>query len=433
MNPRRIRPPLPPEAARPAPPEVAAARSLTAEALARLQASAAFAQLEPETRDALLRDLSRIRSALHGPSTAAAPQPHPRTQPQARPLDTVATLRSRLGGGPGAPTSDSAATPTPNGGVPGPKASATDTLARKAGALSDEIDFPAFVAGLVHGTFDAIVDAAIRQMEAFAELVSAVAKNVDDFTRDNVSSNQARDWLVQHYPKELVMDLSQVHTGEAVLRVRRTSEDDEPPSPTWLADFDLAGAELTDELVEQSLVPAARRRVGESRMQMLATMVLLGLNRIVVRDGSISARVRFRAVARDIAAVDYAASQDPGGNTSSWGSRGSNTYVGHDTKVSTVGVNVQAESELRAELFGEVKINFASETLPLERFVDQARVALLQRNARPVTQLVGAAPALATPVTATSPAPAPVPIPAPAPTAPSPVPTSPTPAPPAAP
>jgi hypothetical protein len=424
------------EAARHAPPEVAAARSLTAEALARLQASAAFAQLEPETRDALLRDLSRIRSALHGPSATAAPQAHrqtpPHPQPQARPLDTVATLRSRLGGGsPGAPSPNHAETPSPNGGVPGPKASATDTLARKAGALSDEIDFPAFVAGLVHGTFDAIVDAAIRQMEAFAELVSAVAKNVDDFTRDNVSSNQARDWLVQHYPKELVMDLSQVQTGEAVLRVRRTSEDDEPLSPTWLADFDLTGAELTDELVEQSLVPAARRRVGESRMQMLATMVLLGLNRIVVRDGSISARVRFRAVARDIAAVDYAASQDPGGNTSSWGSRGSNTYVGHDTKVSTVGVNVQAESELRAELFGEVKINFASETLPLERFVDQARVALLQRNARPVTQLVGAAPALATP--APTPAPAPLPIPAPAPAAPSPIPISPIPASPATP
>jgi hypothetical protein len=48
--------------------------------------------------------------------------------------------------------------------------------------------------------------------------------------------------------------------------------------------------------------------------------------------------------------------------------------------VSTVGVNVQAESDLKVELFGEVKINFASETLPLERFADSAQIALLQSH-----------------------------------------------------
>src|SRR5215213_2741530 len=77
--------------------------------------------------------------------------------------------------------------------MPGaPKAPpATATIAARAGALSDEIDFPGFVAGLVHGTFDAIVDASIRQMESYSSLVSAVAKTVDQFTEENVSPNQA--------------------------------------------------------------------------------------------------------------------------------------------------------------------------------------------------------------------------------------------------
>ncbi|MGH7451621.1 MAG: hypothetical protein ACRENG_09775 [bacterium] len=88
-----------------------------------------------------------------------------------------------------------------------------------------------------------------------------------------------------------------------------------------------------------------------------------------------------KASAPAMAAKDpYAVSQDPGG--SSWGTRGSLTYPQHSMMVSTVGVNVQADTELRAELFGEVKINFASETLPLERFVDQARLTLLQRHTR---------------------------------------------------
>src|SRR6185369_8010640 len=54
-----------------------------------------------------------------------------------------------------------------------PRLAATETIGRRAGALSDELDFPEFVASLVHGTFDAIVDSSIRQMESFADLVSA--------------------------------------------------------------------------------------------------------------------------------------------------------------------------------------------------------------------------------------------------------------------
>jgi len=108
--------------------------------------------------------------------------------------------------------------------------------------------------------------------------------------------------------------------------------------------------------------------------------VLLGMNRVVVRDGSISARLRFRAAARDSATVAFATGQDPGGQN--WSSRGSATYDQHTTMVSTVGVNVQSDSDLKVELFGQVQINFASETLPLDRFVDSARMTLMQRNAK---------------------------------------------------
>ena len=40
-------------------------------------------------------------------------------------------------------------------------------------------------------------------------------------------------------------------------------------------------------------------------------------------------------------------------------------------------------ARMRGQLFGEVKINFASETLPLDRFVDEAKRTLLERRARP--------------------------------------------------
>jgi hypothetical protein len=284
---------------------------------------------------------------------------------------------------------------------------ATETLGRRAGALSDELDFPEFVASLLHGTFDAMVDSAIRQMESFADLVAAVAKPVEQFTQENVSLNQARDWLVEQYPQDLAL-LRDAESPRVVPRKPAAAEDeDAPPAPEWLADFGLAGAELTPELIEEQLVPQARERVARNRLQTLSTMVLLGMHRVVVKDGSIGARLRFRAAAADHAKVDYAVSDDPGGGGAEWGRRGSRTFSLPSTKVSTVGVNAQTDSELKAELFGEVKINFASETLPLDRFVDEASRTLLERHARPATSRTAAAPRPAVPA-AVEAAPAPV-------------------------
>src|SRR4051812_19867189 len=98
---------------------------------------------------------------------------------------------------------DAAAAPVAATPAATPKPPATEALAARAGALVNEIDFPGFVAGLVHGTFDAVVDASIRQMESYSSLVSAVAKTVDQFTEENVSPNQARDWLAQRYPGDV--------------------------------------------------------------------------------------------------------------------------------------------------------------------------------------------------------------------------------------
>jgi hypothetical protein len=292
--------------------------------------------------------------------------------------------------------------PLPAGGnQPAPKEKATDALGRRAGALSDEIDFPAFVASLVHGTFDAIVDSSIKQMESFADLVSAVAKPLEQFAQENVTLGQARAWLVEQFPRDVTLV---EQGGEYTLAPLVATGEEEAHSPAWLADFGQEGQELSAELLEATLLPQARERVARQRLSTLSTMVLLGMQRVVVKDGSVGARLRFRAAAVDRAAVQYATSNDPGTGGSVWGGRGETTAI---TKVSTVGVNVQSDSELKAELFGDVKITFASETLPLDRFVDEAQRTLLERHSRP-----GAAPRA--PAQAAAPA-APAPVAAPAP------------------
>jgi hypothetical protein len=395
----RLPPPPPPRtrggAASAGDRNLVAAQAMTSLAARQLPLAPSFRALPQTTRARILGELSAIQSQLD--------EERP---PRAEGLGTPLDLRRRLPGSEptngSSPPADGTTTAGPTGAADGRQSPditakqqpATQTIGRRAGALLDEIDFSDFVAGLVHNTFDAIVDAAIRQMEAFADLVSAVAKTAEDFERDSVTDNHARDWLVQQYPKDLSLDLTG-SSPKVLPKARPDSEDGQASSPAWLSDFDLEGQDLTAELVEQQLVPAARKRVGRDRQQVLATMVLLGMNRVVVRDGTISARLQFRAIAADKSKVDFAVSDDPS-NSSDWGSRASTTYPTAITKVSTVGVNVQTESSLNAQLFGEVKINFASETLPLDRFVDDARRTLLERRARP------------------APAAAPTPVPAPA-------------------
>jgi hypothetical protein len=350
--------------------------------------------------------------------TAGLPPPPPRHQRWAAPAQEMAGFWGKSANGDGEPAAEPLEPEAANqGGTGTARPPATETIGRRAGTLSDELDFPEFVSSLIHGTWDAMVDSSIRQMDKFADLVAAISKPLAQFRDENVSVNQAYDWLVSQHPADLA--LTRDPSGHALVPKAGVDEFGGAPSPDWLAEYGLDGQPLSAELIEEQLVPAARDRLAQDRMQTLATLVMLGMNRIVVRDGSITARLRFRAAATDRASVDYAVSDDPTATSSrSWSTRGSATYAAPVTKVSTVGINAQTDSSLNAELFGEVKINFASETIPLERFADDARRVLVDRAARPLRSAVGApstpaaAPAVQTP-------PAPVAVPAPAPAAPA--------------
>lgn len=111
---------------------------------------------------------------------------------------------------------------------------ATLEAASGSAALGDvvgAVDFPAFVTDLIQGVFQAILDASLQQMEAYADLLASVAKALDDFAAD-AGQEGDRDHLMQRHAQ-------------------------------------------------------------------LATMVLMGVNRIVVADGEIKAQVDFDVRARD--------------------------------------------------------------------------------------------------------------------------------------
>lgn len=254
-------------------------------------------------------------------------------------------------------------------------AGTTGRVGEVARATLNAIDFPSFVSGLIKGSFQAIVDATIQQMEAYSRLLQEVAKTVDDYMEDNVSEDAAKDYLADRYSDVFVRDTT---GGTPTLEVNRSDPTAKLPSFFTNMGFDSA-AQIDPQSVDEVIVPAARKTIAEQRHQTLATMVLLGLNRIVVDDGEINAKLEFHIDASETTALTFDSKQTNIGNIA--GVSGGATFSGQGIMVNTMNANTQSDINVRADLTGEVRIRFSSDVLPLERFADSNAIQLINQHA----------------------------------------------------
>lgn len=355
-----------------------------------LDRAPAYHALDQQARSDFDRSLARIQQALAsgpGGTTRLAGQMAPDLRSQ------LAPGGSQTGSGvpaPGQPSGGFAPAP-----APAPAAAGTGPVGRVgevARATLNAIDFPTFVASLIQGTFQAIVDASIQQMEAYAELLKNVAGTVDRFMGDNVSEGQAKDFLADQYSGVLGRDTS---SGAAKMVVRQTSGE----LPSFFKDLGLdTPDQLTEQNIEEVVVPATRRQMAERRQQTLATMVLMGINRVVVKDGEISAKLMFHIDATESTNIKFDQNKVTSGNMS--GTAGRNPFGATSVMVNTTSLNAQSAINVRADLTGQVTVRFASETFPLERFADSAAIQLINNNAKVPAP---AAPAVVVPGTPAAP------------------------------
>jgi hypothetical protein len=327
-----------------------------------LRQSAGYASLTPAEQARLDDDLATIERTL---------SPGASHDPYAVAHETPADLaRGRGGVANGQPLGPQPVATTQ------PRPAGTEVIGGRARQALEAVDFPAFVAELIRGTFQAIVDATVQQVREYAGLVASLAQSVAEFSRKNVTPGQVRDWLAERFPADLRVVVPEPGVGGAPRLLPRRSGD----SPAWLAEFDLEGEELTEDLTEGALLSAALNEVGQERMQTLATLVLMGINRIVVNDGEIKARLQFHASAKERVQTDVALV----GVATQVGIAGRQAQAGGavSAMVSTVSANAQAEVAVRANLVGEVAIRFRSETFNLERFADSRAIELINRHSR---------------------------------------------------
>ncbi|GAB3334079.1 hypothetical protein GCM10027359_06550 [Marilutibacter aestuarii] len=423
-----------------------------------LEQADAFGELPADKREALAKGLVQIGSYLAEPDGI-----------RLKPGQQSPQVRA-LAGDDGEPL--------PNADQP-EFGTALKTGVQQAGALMDAVNFPDFVTGLIDGVFNSIVTSSIQQMEAYAKLVADVSKSLNQFRDDNTTHNQGRDQLVEQFPDIFQLQMGGGDWGDF------GGFGDEPastePRVVVRPDIDERRAierinqslplekpltRLDDELVEALLVPAARTQIATGRQQLLATLVMLGINRIVVTDGRISAKVMYDFQARDNLKYRYSATKfdhekdafgnvvktqgregtyersneqgtavrDKDGNVvrTGWGGgparEGGNSYAKGDYKytekpiikmMSTSQLQNDASLQARASLAGQVEVNFKSDYLPLEKMANPEAIAAIQMNAQPgMVKTMAGRPAPAPPAAAGGQAPAstanPTPAPAPA-------------------
>lgn len=265
--------------------------------------------------------------------------------------------------------------------------------------LVRDVNFPDFVKGLIQGVFTSIVESSVHQMQEYAKFLESVVKSVDQFARDEVHPEEARDYLTSKYPKAL--QKTRTEDGESKLEIKPDVE--EKDMPDFGAQFNLGESpDLGDKDGEAKLVGAAQREIAKQRQQLLATMVLLGINRIIVTDGEIRASVVF-----DVQSHERATSEREAGNAKDsrdtsykydyqyernrnfWGTTtgGSGTGSGStNMTVSTEHASSKSTSEAtldaKARLSGSVLVKFRSETFPLERMTSPMELAGVQGKAQ---------------------------------------------------
>ncbi|MBW8851362.1 MAG: hypothetical protein JF600_11320 [Xanthomonadales bacterium] len=419
---------------------------------AMLESNDAFGQMAPDKREALARGMVQIATYLAEPDGI-----------RLKPGQQSPQVRALAGEDDGQPLKQET---QPEFGQ------ALRTGVQQAGALLQAVNFPAFVSGLIDGVFHSIVTSSIQQMEAYAKLVADVSKSLNQFRDDNTTQNQGRDHLVEQFP-----DLFQLQMGggagwddfggfgddgtgaqkPAEPRVVLRDDVDERKAVDRLNQslpLDKPLTRLDDDLVEALLVPAARTQIATSRQQLLATIVMLGINRIVVTDGKISAKVLYDFQARDNSRYRYSATKmDHEKEKGPWGTEtvaktrsNEGEYDYKTTGASGEGENRQDASyyskgnykyseqpiikmmstsqlqndsslQAKASLAGQVEVNFKSDFMPLEKLANPESIAAIQMNAQPgmVKTMATNRPPAAAPSPAAAPA-APAPAAAPAPT-----------------
>jgi hypothetical protein len=312
------------------------------------------------------------------------------TQTQKTALANVNLLRDLIGQTRVAPMS----TPAPMMEA----AAVGDTAARAMDVAKQvqNLGFVEFTAGLINGTFDAIIGATIKQMKAYAELVADLAKTLSQFQAENISDAQVNAHLSNRYPDGIggtsvrsnytfqatAADPANGVTGstaaqnlQAVVEalISETAVLKAPAVPLTRTNLGIAVGDtpITFTAPQIGLIrQAIGQTLASNMMDHLRAMAREGMARIVITDGSIRTKLTFNVNSTEVQATQKAKynSQSFGANiqgSAGWGwGRVSASASYSNLSVNTVNESSFDSLTMSTEMIGEVNIKFKTESFP---------------------------------------------------------------------
>jgi hypothetical protein len=258
-------------------------------------------------------------------------------------------------------------------------------------AILNAVSFPRFVTDLINGVFRALVDSNRQQMASYVDLIKNVAASLDGFAEMSLGQDQARQWLVDTFPGSFEIqgganeDTAPEDRAEEnqSARVRMKEGGSMPSEEALRSAFGLGPEEsVPSGDPENSLMPFARRAIARQRQQVLASMVMMGMQRIVIESGRINASMRFhidtRSTASDESGSRFNLENQTQVKANYWGVEASmkNTigYVSTQKQQSTEEMNTDLD------LNSSVELIFKTDYLPLDRMAGKGQVDRIKVN-----------------------------------------------------
>lgn len=286
---------------------------------------------------------------------------------------------------------------------------ATNRVARTTRDTLNAVSFPRFVTELVTGVFKAMNDSNQQQLTAFVELIRNVAQTTEGFADSNVGVAGAREWLAERFPGSFVIeggdekDFAEDLTGldpaerrerEAEIQAERDAATRlvlrpgaSPPSEAALrTGLGVPEGEFIAAGEPEALVPFARQALARSRQQLLATMVQMGMQRIVIESGRLNASMRFHIDASSVAANDKGSQFDMRNTTQGsigakfgpWGAEAKvQNTIGY---VTTDRTSTSEEINTSLDLDSGVELIFRTDYVPLDRLATGADANRIRVN-----------------------------------------------------
>jgi hypothetical protein len=264
----------------------------------------------------------------------------------------------------------------------------------------EKIGFVDFTVDLVKGVYEVIVKATMDQLQAYANLVTQISKDLSVYQAEMIGADNSPELnsKIDSFIKD-VLDLDPTQTSDYTLSSEKATalkeqlkglelEDAtaDPPTKKTIADVLTQATGSTDFTISpdnlKKFVGLKLKASVKNSQDLLKTILKIGMQKVVVTSGEIMTKLTFHVDAEDTSSSENRTTSQ---KVSGWGVGGkvsggvgivgkllggaiggslSGGYSSRSLSVSVVNQQSSAATNIQIDILGQVRILFRTETFP---------------------------------------------------------------------